>query len=151
MLTIPGLFRLALLPIFALLLLQQKALPLTNSPQIQPYVSWLPVSIQNVFLDNRPRITLPQGTVVGTTVRDTLKHPVDAFRGIRYALPPIGERRFLRAEPIGPSEEVIEATRYGPRYRAESFEKLRRSTNETGALASNCYRSKVTTETARIA
>ncbi|KOC18748.1 extracellular lipase [Aspergillus flavus AF70] len=115
MLTIPGLFRLALLPIFALLLLQQKALPLTNSPQIQPYVSWLPVSIQNVFLDNRPRITLPQGTVVGTTVRDTLKHPVDAFRGIRYALPPIGERRFLRAEPIGPSEEVIEATRYGPR------------------------------------
>ncbi|KAK6811633.1 hypothetical protein RU639_012543 [Aspergillus parasiticus] len=115
MLTIQGLFRLALLPIFALLLLQQKASPLTNSPQIQPYVSWLPVSIQNVILDNRPRITLPQGTVVGTTVRDTLKHPVDTFRGIRYALPPIDNRRFRRAEPIGPSEEVIEATRYGPR------------------------------------
>ncbi|KAE8415210.1 hypothetical protein BDV36DRAFT_226932 [Aspergillus pseudocaelatus] len=146
-----GLFRLAVLPILALLLLQQKAFPLINSPQIQPYVSWLPVSLQNAILDNRPRITFPQGTVVGITVRDTLKHPVDTFRGIRYALPPIGDRRFRRAEPMGPSEDVIEATRFGPRYEAESFINLRHSINGTDVLVSNCYRSKATTETVRIA
>ncbi|GAB1207335.1 hypothetical protein APSETT445_006050 [Aspergillus pseudonomiae] len=148
--TIHGLFRLALLPVLAWLLLQQKAFPLPNSPQIQLYVSWLPVSIQNVILDSRPRIALPQGTVVGNTVRDTLKHPVDAFRGIRYALPPIGERRFRRAEPIGPSERVIEATRFGPRYETGPSEEPRRPTNGADVLASNCYQSKATPETAKI-
>ncbi|KAE8395541.1 alpha/beta-hydrolase [Aspergillus alliaceus] len=115
MLSILGLFRWAVLPIIALLLIQQKAIPLISSPQIQPYVSWLPTSIQNVVLVSRPRVTLSQGTIVGTTLRDTLKQPVDAFRGIRYALPPVGDRRFRRAEPIGPSEGLIDAARFGPR------------------------------------
>ena len=146
-----GLFRLAVLPILALLLLQQKAFPLINSPQIQPYVSWLPISLQNVILDNRPRITLPQGTVVGITVRDTFKQPVDTFRGIRYALPPIGDRRFRRAEPIGPSEDVIEATRFGPRYDTESFISPRHPINGIDVLVSNCCRLKATMEIVRIA
>ncbi|KNG91426.1 extracellular lipase [Aspergillus nomiae NRRL 13137] len=139
--TIHGLFRLALLPVLAWLLLQQKAFPLPNSPQIQLYVSWLPVSIQNVILDSRPRIALPQGTVVGYTVRDTLKHPVDAFRGIRYALPPIGERRFRRAEPIGPSESVIEATRFGPRCPGKQLLPVKGDTgNSEDCLTVNVFR-----------
>jgi triacylglycerol lipase len=115
MLTLQGLFRLAVLPIIALLLVQQKAFPLINLPHLQPYVSWLPVSIQSVIVSNRPSVTFSQGTVVGSTIRDTLKNPVDAFRGIRYALPPVGDRRFRRAEPIGASDNIIDASRFGPR------------------------------------
>ncbi|OJJ96222.1 hypothetical protein ASPACDRAFT_54622 [Aspergillus aculeatus ATCC 16872] len=107
-------FLLAALPVILLLFVQQPSSSTTQ--QIQTLLaSWLPSSLHDAILLNRPRIAISQGTVVGTTLTETLNHPVDAFRGIPYALPPVGDRRFRRAVPVNASDEFIDASRYGPR------------------------------------
>lgn len=64
---------------------------------------------------SNPAVKLPQGTVVGLTLSESLPAPVDSFRGIPYALPPIGERRFRPAVKVDFSPDtVIDASRYGP-------------------------------------
>lgn len=106
---------LASLPVLLLLFAQQLASHPTE--QIQAILApWVPAALQDVVLYNRPRVIIPQGTVVGTTLTDTLKSPVDAFRGIPYALPPIGDRRFRRAEAVHATDEIIDASEFGPRY-----------------------------------
>ncbi|GKZ31285.1 hypothetical protein AbraIFM66950_011644 [Aspergillus brasiliensis] len=104
---------LALLPILLLLAQQLASHP---TEQIQAILApWVPTALHDVVLYNRPRVIIPQGTVVGTTLTDTLKSPVDAFRGIPYALPPIGDRRFRRAEAVSASDDIIDASEFGPR------------------------------------
>ena len=106
---------LAVLPVLLLLFTQQPALQ--SSKQIQTLLaSLVPAPLHDVVLFNRPRITTPQGTVVGTTLTDTLKSPVDAFRGIPYALPPVGDLRFRRAVAVNESDRIIDASQFGPRY-----------------------------------
>lgn len=65
---------------------------------------------------SRPRTSIAQGTLLGATIADNLKTPVEAFRGIPYALPPVGERRFRRPEPVPAADEVIDAGRHGKRF-----------------------------------
>ncbi|RAH70187.1 putative extracellular lipase [Aspergillus aculeatinus CBS 121060] len=104
---------LAALPLILLLFVQQ---PSSSTQQLQTLLaSWLPSSLHNAILLDRPRVAISQGTVVGTTLTDTLNHPVDAFRGIPYAVPPVGDRRFRRAVPVNASDELVDASRYGPR------------------------------------
>lgn len=62
----------------------------------------------------RPAVTLAQGTVVGTQLHHSSPHPVDAFLGVPYALPPIGERRFKPAQKVPDSKDTIDASKYGP-------------------------------------
>lgn len=62
-----------------------------------------------------PAVKISQGTVIGLTLTETLPSPVDSFRGIPYALPPTGGRRFKPAEKVGTSpDSVIDASKYGP-------------------------------------
>lgn len=75
---------------------------------------WIPEPLRD-FVISRPRVTVKQGTVVGVTLRDTLKNPVDAFRGIPYALPPVGERRFRPPVTVGRSDDVLDASQLGAR------------------------------------
>ncbi|KAH7363439.1 Alpha/Beta hydrolase protein [Plectosphaerella cucumerina] len=64
---------------------------------------------------SRPTVQLPQGTVVGLTLTDDLPQPVESFRGVPFALPPTGERRFRPAEPVKPNPDAtIDASQYGP-------------------------------------
>ena len=64
---------------------------------------------------SNPAVKLPQGTVVGLTLTETLPKAVDAFRGIPYALPPTGDRRFRPAVKVEESlDNVIDASKYGP-------------------------------------
>jgi triacylglycerol lipase len=88
--------------------------------QLQEFVpSWLPVSalILQTELRRYPRVVLRQGTVVGTVLgeeeEDTFPQLVEAFRGIPYALPPVGERRFRPAEKVEAVEGVFDASEYG--------------------------------------
>lgn len=73
----------------------------------------------------RPRVTLPQGTVVG--VRETGEFPgaIEAFKGIPYALPPTGDLRFrppARVHPVAsPADVEIDASQWGPRAYAKQF------------------------------
>lgn len=66
---------------------------------------------------DRPTVRLPQGKVVGISLpqEQFRPRPVEAFLGIPYAKPPVGDRRFRPAEKLAPSpDNVIDASRYGP-------------------------------------
>ena len=75
---------------------------------------WIPEPLRE-FVITRPRVTVKQGKVIGVTLRDTLKSPVDAFRGIPYALPPVGEKRFRPPVAIEASDDVLDASQFGAR------------------------------------
>lgn len=70
----------------------------------------------------RPKVTLAQGTVVGIQQQDAYPKSVDAFLGVPYAQPPIGDRRFRPPERVTPSPSaVIDASKFGPRAPAKQF------------------------------
>ncbi|KAI1503746.1 putative extracellular lipase [Biscogniauxia marginata] len=69
----------------------------------------------------RPKVTLGQGTIIGIQQHGAYPNPVDAFLGIPYALPPIGDRRFRPPERVPPSSEIVDASRFGPRAPAKQF------------------------------
>ncbi|KAL1878302.1 hypothetical protein Plec18167_004369 [Paecilomyces lecythidis] len=63
----------------------------------------------------RPSIILPQGTIVGINLRDKLPQTVEAFLGVPYALPPVGDLRFRPAVKVPSSPTaVIDACKFGP-------------------------------------
>ncbi|CAH0040375.1 unnamed protein product [Clonostachys solani] len=64
---------------------------------------------------DRPKVQLPQGYIVGLTLKDGLPRAVDSFRGVPYCLPPTGDRRFRAAAklPVIP-DSAIDASAYGP-------------------------------------
>ena len=61
-----------------------------------------------------PSVTLVQGYVVGTQLNDSFPQPVDAFLGVPYALPPVGDRRFRPAAKVSSSSDTVDASKYGP-------------------------------------
>ena len=119
MFSLQGLLFLAALPAILLLGLRKTEDHFTSSSgfiaQFQSTISpRIPQSTRE-FIIGRPRVTLRQGTVVGVTVYDTLKSPVDAFRGIPYAIPPVGQRRFRVASPVEESDSVFNTDQFGAR------------------------------------
>lgn len=64
-----------------------------------------------------PTVTIDQGTYIGKVVENP-NHPVpiEAFLGVRYAKPPVGELRFAKPVALPSSEETFEATEFGCRY-----------------------------------
>lgn len=59
--------------------------------------------------DTTMEITLPVGRVRGVR-----RHGWSEFRGIPYAAPPVGTRRFRSPQPHGAWSDVLDATRFGP-------------------------------------
>ena len=118
MFSLQRLLFLAALPVILLLGIRKTEGYFTSSgliAQFQSTVSpWIPQSTRR-FITSQPRVTIRQGTVVGVTVQDTLKSPVDTFRGIPYALPPVGDRRFRAAVPVEESDGVFNASQFGAR------------------------------------
>ncbi|KAK8092935.1 hypothetical protein PG999_014522 [Apiospora kogelbergensis] len=101
---------------------------------------------------SRPRVTLPQGTVVGVTQRGAYPNPVDAFLGIPYALPPTGDRRFrppVRVERDASGAKIIDASHLGPRAPAKQFLIIGPKLEESeDCLTANVFRQAPTTATA---
>ncbi|XP_075525251.1 acetylcholinesterase-like isoform X3 [Dermacentor variabilis] len=60
--------------------------------------------VETVVLDTA------NGPVKGFIAQSPLGKPVRVFYGIPYAKPPVGERRFDRAEPVEPWTDVFDAT-----------------------------------------
>lgn len=88
-----------------------------------------------------PRVQLPQGTVVGSISHECYPHAVEAFKGVPYALPPTGERRFRPPEKVGKSQEIIDATKFGPRAPAQQFITIGPTLEESeGCLTVNVFR-----------
>ncbi|EGP84702.1 uncharacterized protein MYCGRDRAFT_75537 [Zymoseptoria tritici IPO323] len=79
-------------------------------------------SFQNFFtldgwaIETGPRVESSAGTFVGT-VLDDLNHPVpiEAFLGIPYAQPPVGQLRFAKPVPVESRNGTFQATEYSPR------------------------------------
>lgn len=73
------------------------------------------LTIEN-WEDPTPKIRLSQGTFVGK-ILDSRNHPVpiEAFLGIPYSLPPVGERRFARPVAVGEGNRTFDATEYSLR------------------------------------
>lgn len=89
--------------------------------------------------ESAPRVELKQGTFVGKLL-DSENHPVpiEAFLGIPYVLPPVGERRFARPLPVPDSNETFAASEYSMRF-VRPTSNLRRLTADIAqdALASS--------------
>lgn len=68
-----------------------------------------------------PTVRLSQSLVVGATLEGEYPHAIEAFRGIPYALPPTGDRRFRPPVKLPSSQDVIDATKFGPRAPAKQF------------------------------
>ncbi|KAI6831523.1 alpha/beta-hydrolase [Hortaea werneckii] len=66
--------------------------------------------------ETRPTVTIRQGTLKGKVLSST-SHPVpiEAWLGVRYAKPPVGELRFARPVALPPSDEVFDALEWGYR------------------------------------
>lgn len=43
----------------------------------------------------QPQVTIPQGTLLGTTLTTRRNRTIDAFQGIPYGQPPTGDLRFV--------------------------------------------------------
>ncbi|PVZ11074.1 carboxylesterase/lipase family protein [Actinomycetospora cinnamomea] len=56
----------------------------------------------------------PEVKTTGGLVRGITRRDVHAWRGIPYAAPPVGERRFRAPQPVVPWEGVRDGSRYGP-------------------------------------
>ncbi|EPS25512.1 hypothetical protein PDE_00445 [Penicillium oxalicum 114-2] len=64
--------------------------------------------------NDRPRVFLSQGILVGTHLNAEYPASLDAFLGVPYALPPTGDRRFKQPQKLPASTEIIDASWYGP-------------------------------------
>lgn len=66
--------------------------------------------------ETRPTVTIRQGTLKGKLLSST-NHPVpiEAWLGVRYAKPPVGELRFARPVALPPSDEAFDALEWGYR------------------------------------
>ncbi|KAI6908841.1 hypothetical protein D0869_07949 [Hortaea werneckii] len=66
--------------------------------------------------ETRPTVTIRQGTLKGKVLSST-NHPVpiEAWLGVRYAKPPVGELRFARPVALPPSDEAFDALEWGYR------------------------------------
>lgn len=70
----------------------------------------------------RPRVALPQGTLIGVTQSGDYPQPVEAFLGVPYALPPTGDRRFRPPVRVPPSpDRDVDCSQFGPRAPARQF------------------------------
>ncbi|KAF1932520.1 acetylcholinesterase precursor [Didymella exigua CBS 183.55] len=88
-----------------------------------------------------PTARLPQGLVVGTTLKGEYPRSIEAFRGIPYALSPTGDRRFRPPVNVPNSHDTIDATQFGPRAPARQFVKVGPALEESeDCLTVNVFR-----------
>ncbi|GBP64398.1 Esterase FE4 [Eumeta japonica] len=63
---------------------------------------------------DRPTVTSPSGTFAGSLMTSRRDRTIYAFRGIRYAKPPVGQLRFKPPEFIETYPKLVDATEDGP-------------------------------------
>ncbi|KAK4880603.1 hypothetical protein RN001_008749 [Aquatica leii] len=70
------------------------------------------ILIQNVILNqNSPEVTISQGTLRGGIRKTIQGRSIFEFRGIPYAEPPIGEKRFKASVPLKSWHGILDATK----------------------------------------
>ncbi|XP_053985421.1 uncharacterized protein LOC128879892 [Hylaeus volcanicus] len=69
-------------------------------------------SVQSV--PSRPEAIAPTGKIRGSILNSRLGRKIYSFRGVRYAEPPTGDRRFKVAIPAADRNDVFDASEEGP-------------------------------------
>jgi hypothetical protein len=105
MLSAQRLLVLGAIPIAILLTVSQYSLLEATLTAITPLLA--------LFLSSAPTVALPQGTYRGVVLQESFPQPVEAFLGVPYALPPVGDLRFRPAEPLPQSNKTSAAESYG--------------------------------------
>ena len=95
--------------------------------------------LNNDMAATRPRVVLPQGTYVGTTLLDSHRFPkpIEAFRGVPYAQDAGGQNRFRPPQPLPESTGTFDAVAWGKICPAEGMVARNMSEN---CLNANIYR-----------
>uniref|UniRef100_A0A336LPT8 Carboxylic ester hydrolase n=1 Tax=Culicoides sonorensis TaxID=179676 RepID=A0A336LPT8_CULSO len=88
---------------------------------------------------NSPVVETNTGSVRGSVLESRLGKLFFAFRGIRYAKPPIGNLRFKAPENIEPWSEIFDATKDGPRCPQPT------DANEASDVSEDCLRLNIYT------
>ncbi|KAH7084970.1 Alpha/Beta hydrolase protein [Paraphoma chrysanthemicola] len=90
---------------------------------------------------SKPQVLIPQGTVVGSVVQEDYPYAIEAFKGVPYALPPVGERRFRPPKKVEPGNQTIDASQFGARAPAQQFIKIGPTLDESeDCLTVNVFR-----------
>ncbi|XP_055595421.1 juvenile hormone esterase-like [Uranotaenia lowii] len=70
--------------------------------------------VQSIPESDPPIVHIGLGSIKGSVLTSRLGNRFVAFRGIRYAEPPVGPLRFAAPQPIGSWTEILDATEDGP-------------------------------------
>ena len=129
---------------------ETRALPISRRsslPATYRIAHQLALTFLVMTISPRPSVTLAQGQVVGIQLNDTFPQTIDAFLGVPYALPPVGERRFRPADKVLDSTVTIDGSKYGPMAPGKALlsggPKLEQSED---CLTANIFRPAGTTE-----
>ncbi|XP_051168374.1 esterase FE4-like isoform X3 [Leptopilina boulardi] len=76
------------------------------------------IQMLSILLAEEKPITIelntPLGRIKGSFMTTRLERNIYSFRGMRYAEPPVGRRRFKQAEPVKPWKGIFDASVEGP-------------------------------------
>lgn len=72
-------------------------------------ISFLVIILVPTILGQKPQVTVPQGTIEGSTARSLNGRKFFTFEGIPYAQPPVGKFRFKKPVPSTPWKGVLHA------------------------------------------
>ncbi|XP_026670908.1 esterase FE4-like isoform X2 [Ceratina calcarata] len=105
-------------------------------------VSFCIIGIGCVFCCTaQPEVTAPIGRIHGSIIRSRLGREIYSFRGVRYAEPPTGERRFQIPVPAADWDDVFDASQEGP-----ACPNLRNTNISEDCLRLNVYTTKLPSE-----
>ncbi|KAE9978931.1 hypothetical protein EG327_007192 [Venturia inaequalis] len=131
-----------------LIVLPALAAALLNYPALQQSLKqWMGVTVAG------PVVTLPQGKLIGKHMSEgSWPNPVEAFLGVPYALPPVGNLRFANPVPVGKSSNTFDATEFGPRCPGKQLLKIPsgRAVESEDCLTANVFRPKGVNETSKL-
>ncbi|KAK4880605.1 hypothetical protein RN001_008751 [Aquatica leii] len=106
------------------------------------------ILIQNVKLNqNLPEVTISQGTLRGIIGKTIQGRSILEFRGIPYAEPPIGEKRFKASVPLKSWHGVLDATKdHNPCPQDDEMFRLLRIHGNEDCLFLNVYTPKISND-----
>lgn len=86
--------------------------------------------------------------MIGISITGDLPQPIEAFLGIPYAQPPVGDLRFRAPAKLARSDEIIDASKFGPAAPGEQLSSGNTLTYSEDGLTLNVFR-KPTTDSQR--
>ncbi|KAF2194347.1 alpha/beta-hydrolase [Zopfia rhizophila CBS 207.26] len=98
----------------------------------------------------RPVVTLPQGRIVGKKLTGEWPQTLESFRGIPYAVPPTGDRRFRPLETLPNSTITFHALDLGPVCPGKAFRSLPPKPYNEDCLTVNIFRPAGTSKGANL-